>query len=78
MKYFMNTSIKIDEEIDHTVIHTLAMFPSTYFYAHFGLLHRKKRWIQTPRCAYILKMRIKILCAQLSRINFLSDKKKCA
>ncbi len=47
---------------------SIAAFPSTYFYAYFGILH-KKRWMETPRCAYILKMRINS-CAHLSRINF--------
>ncbi len=59
-------------------MNTLAAFPSTYFYAHFGLSHKKKKTLDGNA-----KMRRnsknahkKNVCAHLSRINFLSGKKK--
>ncbi len=38
------------------------MFPSTYFYVHFGILH-KKELMETLRCAKTLKMYIKKIYA---------------
>ncbi len=32
------------------IMSSLAMFPSTYFYANFGIYHIKKRWMERPRC----------------------------
>ncbi len=48
---------------------SLAAFSSTYFYAHFGLLHKK---------ALDGNANMRINSENLSMIHFLSDKKKCA
>lgn len=42
---------------------SVATFPFTYFYVDFGYVHKKyihkNQLIETPSCAYILKMCIK-------------------
>ncbi len=48
---------------------SLAAFPSTCFYAHFGLSH-KKTLDGNAKMRINSKMRIKNLCAHLSRIHF--------
>ncbi len=60
------------------LIQSVAMFPSTYFYAHFGISHKKMLYGNAKMRINSKNEFIKIVCAQLSRINFLSDKKKCA
>ncbi len=53
----------------HIVEQSLAAFPSTYFYAHFGISHYKTLDGNA-------KMRINSKLKYLSRIHFLSDKKR--
>ncbi len=65
------------------MLKTLAMFPSTYFYAHFVISHKKKTSDgNAMMCINSKNAHKKNVCFQLSRKNFLSDKtrlkKSCA
>lgn len=43
------------------------MFPFTYFYVNFGILHKdtKKSWMEMQRCAKILK-----ICFIVNKVPF--------
>ncbi len=57
---------------------SLAMFPPTYFYAHFGISHNKTLDGNAKMRINSKNVHKKNVYTQLSRINFLSDKEKCA
>ncbi len=37
-------------KLSYDCLQSIVMFPSTYFYAHFGMSHKRKLWMETPIC----------------------------